>query len=248
MIQDGSGSSRPIRIEKVSARSLVGGKRGRERMKRTAGLVAMTTCLIVLAACGSTSGAPASLTTPPSTSIVSRTVAPATTSSLASAATVPVIPTPGAEVSVAAFPFDEQTVNWFDTLCTGLGRFAGAGLSNPALSQASVVAAVQVAGTDIAELVSQLAGLPVPTIDGGAELAGNVTAGLNVAATSFPQSAATFAAVDPNDIVALTTARSILLAELTTALMGPFDTAVGSLPPGMQVSVRAIPSCAPLSD
>jgi len=147
---------------------------------------------------------------------------------------------------------DAQTVAWFDSLCGGLTQAIqaldpnGTGLTDPSLAPPEVVAAVRSAGTLFGDTAADLETLPPPTFQGGAALAATVAAGLGAAATSFPQSAATFESIDSSDVDALTAARGTLQVELLTVLAAPLQS-IEDLPQDLRSTIKVIPACRSLT-
>ena len=191
-------------------------------MKRSFGLVVLSAAVLVVGGCSSGTGTTSSSTTASSAVAASSVVAP--------------------------IELDTQTVAWFGTLCTGLARSiqsldpAGSGLSDPSLSQATIVGGVQAAGASFGATAASLVTIPPPTFEGGTDLASTVMTGLNAAATAFPQSAATFAALELSDPAGMAAAKKTLQTELQTALATPLQ-AIDELPPGLRSAVGLIPAC-----
>ncbi len=160
--------------------------------------------------------------------------------------------------SVQAASLDDDSKVWFGTFCTGLtGAFTGmmgamGGMMNttapsdPAATQATLVAAYQQIGTSFTETADSLEGLPAPGVENGEQLAQDLPAAMRKLGEGVTTAPDNFAAAQVTDEASLSAAMDAFSTETDQysqeleAQFGDLDTI---LTPEIGEAVKQLPEC-----
>ncbi|SDO90144.1 hypothetical protein SAMN04515671_2301 [Nakamurella panacisegetis] len=150
---------------------------------------------------------------------------------------------------------DAQSTRWFDTLCTGFLPLADLSKLGDTVSaakdlktaQQEVVTLFSRAGASFTDTAKSLAGLPAPTIQGGAQVAAKVQPVLVKLGSTLTAAAREVAAVDvttnPTELQTVLTDTATQISTMSSAVN--LDSVTAS--PQAQTAIEAIPSCQKLS-
>ncbi|WP_111767891.1 hypothetical protein [Nakamurella deserti] len=160
--------------------------------------------------------------------------------------------------SVQPASLDEQSKAWFGTFCTGMtgafggmmGAMSGAmsteSAADPKATQAALVAAYQQIGTSFSDTASALDGLPVPTVENGDALAGDLIGALNALGEGYSTATEKFAAAEVTDEASLSAAMDAFTAETEEygqQLETEFGDLENTMTPEIGAAVEALPEC-----
>ncbi|WP_353650255.1 hypothetical protein ABLG96_04760 [Nakamurella sp. A5-74] len=215
----------------------------------------VTAALLILTGCGSdTTGAVTPTAAQTSATTSSAAMAPSQQESADASATSSQDSSPttvGSGSTTAqgteAGGADEQSVAWFDTLCSGLGPVKDLGSISSEVDRSDPIGSLQklapkfaAAGTSVTQVAKKLSALPGPTFAGGKAYAAKVTRTLATVGPKLTAFAKTLPDLDPDDPASRNTLTDFART-LQDAAQPLID--LGSLPAEAQAAPSAAPAC-----
>lgn len=215
--------------------------RTRVTMRSGSSVGGVLAAAVLLVACGSSSDTAGSATAGPSASaaaaVSSAIVATSTEPSTPASVTASGPAVGGSLAPTGTVEVDAQTYAWFDTFCTGVASFGALGDSSPS-SPEELGELLTTVGTTFTDTGAQLAALPPPTFDGGAEVAQQLVTNMQQGGPVFTEYGQQAAALDPNDQAAGQQFQADFQAAVAALGISSFTP-----PPAARAAVTAVPSC-----